>query len=240
MPTDALPPFPIDSPTGLLSPALLHLLQLTSPALPVGAYSYSEGVEALVQQGRVGDAEELEGWLRSELCCGAVRLEAAAIVRLYRAFGSNAFDRLCQWNDWLSALRETEEMRAQSWQMGRSLARLLLTLQPQLQPALAAVGEPCNYATAFAIAAAAWQIDPHAAVLGYLQSWAANLINAGVRLIPLGQTAGQRSLLALYPQIQQTTIAALALADDQLDCCGWGVSIASMQHETLYSRLFRS
>jgi urease accessory protein len=105
---------------------------------------------------------------------------------------------------------------------------------------LSELEEPCNFAIAFAVAAANWKIDRATSVLGYLQSWATNLVNAGVRLIPLGQTQGQQILLNLSAQLEQTHNQALELQDAQLACCSWGASIASMNHEILYSRLFRS
>lgn len=220
--------------------ALLHLLQLVSPALPVGAYSYSEGLETLVQAGTVANAIALQRWLIQELRYGAVRLEAAGMVRLYQAAQAADEAALQRWNQWLSAVREAEELREQSWQMGRSLSNLLRELQPQAQPLLAACGEPCNFAAAFAIAAQGWQIDRPTATLGYLHSWTTNLVNAGVRLIPLGQTAGQQSLLSLHPHLEAAAQEILSLPDEELNGCGWGLSIASMNHETLYSRLFRS
>jgi urease accessory protein len=103
-----------------------------------------------------------------------------------------------------------------------------------------ACGEPCNFTIAFAIAAHHWQIDRQTAILGYLYSWAANLVNAGVRLIPLGQTQGQKLLLNLYPVLEQVALASVTVGEDGLKNCGWGLAIASMQHEVLYSRLFRS
>lgn len=217
---------------------LLSLLQLVSPALPVGAYSYSEGIETLVQSGQISTAAALEQWLRDELNHGAVRLEAAVLVRLYRSAQAADVPQLERWNQWLSAFRETAELREQSWQMGWSLRRLLQELQPENH--LLQACDPCNFATAFAAAAAGWQIELELATLGYLQSWATNLINAGLRLGMLGQTQGQRILLNLQPSLEQTQAVALRLTDEQLDCCSWGASIASMQHETLYSRLFRS
>ncbi|HEY9628370.1 MAG TPA: urease accessory protein UreF [Coleofasciculaceae cyanobacterium] len=219
--------------------ALLQLLQLVSPALPVGAYSYSEGLETLTQSDAVSDLPSLEHWLTQELRYGAIRLEAIALLKAHKA-ATVDYKTLSHWNGWLSALRETEEMREQSWQMGRSLTRLLLQLQPELQPIILACGEPCNFAIAFAIAAQHWQIDPRTAVLGYLHSWVANLVNAGVRLIPLGQTQGQHLLLNLYPQVEKTVDAILQQSEDELWNCNWGLAIASMNHETLYSRLFRS
>lgn len=222
------------------SQPLLALLQLVSPSLPVGAYTYSEGIETLVQTGQITTAEALEDWLTQELQYGAMRVEAAVLVRVYGAMQQSDWPQIADWNQWLSALRETEEMREQSWQMGRSLTRLLHSLQPESEAILDSCGEPCNFAIAFAVAAFCWQIALPDAVLGYLQSWAANLVNAGVRLIPLGQTQGQQVLLNLAAPLQQTREQTLLLPDSALECCSWGVSIASMQHETLYSRLFRS
>lgn len=110
------------------SHALLCLLQLASPALPVGAYSYSEGLETLVNTGTIGNEQSLKHWLEQELRYGAIRLEAAVMVRAYQSAQLDDTQALGYWNNWLSALRETEELRQQSWQMGRSLIRLLLQL----------------------------------------------------------------------------------------------------------------
>ncbi len=219
---------------------LLCLLQLASPALPVGAYSYSEGLETLIENGTINDQTSLQHWLESELCYGAIRVEAAVMVRAYRSTKIGDFKALCYWNAWLSAARETEELRASSWQMGRSLIRLLTELQPQLKPIAGAVGSPCNYAIAFGIAVAHWDINIKAASLGYLHSWASHLMTVGVKLIPLGQTAGQQLLLLLQPLLSSTVEKILTLEDDDLSCCSWGLSLASMNHETLYTRLFQS
>ncbi|NEP18518.1 MAG: urease accessory protein UreF [Leptolyngbya sp. SIO4C1] len=218
--------------------ALLRLLQLASPALPVGAFSYSEGLETLTQQQRLPSAEALTHWLTQELQVGAVPLEAAIALRIHQSFHQP--DRLRYWNTWLLAARETAELRQQSTQMGRALCRLLAQLHPELAPTIAACGTPCNFATAFAIAAAHWQISAETTVLAYLQSWAANLISAAVKLIPLGQTGGQAVLLSLTGAIADTTQTVLQLDDAQLTSSGWGAVLASMQHETLYTRLFRS
>jgi urease accessory protein len=109
---------------------LLRLLQLASPALPVGAYSYSEGVETLIHQGRIRSGNDLAQWIQAELSSGAMRLDAAVMVRAHRAWGQGELELLDDWNQWLSATRETEELRQQSWQMGRSLLRLLGDLDP--------------------------------------------------------------------------------------------------------------
>lgn len=228
------------------SHALLYLLQLASPALPVGAYSYSEGLETLVDNGTINNKQSLKHWLEQELRYGAIRLEAGVMVRAYKSAQQNNLEALNYWNHWLSAARETEELREQSWQMGRSLMQLLLKMPPQnpelssLQPLVDAVGSPCNFAIAFGVAAAYWQIAAEAALLGYLHSWSLNLITAGVKLIPLGQTAGQQLLIELQHNLICAATQILALRDDDLNSCNWGLVLASMLHETQYTRLFRS
>ncbi len=225
---------------------LLCLLQLAFA--PVGAYSYSEGIESLVETGGIDNAASLRNWLQHSLEFGAIRVEASMVVRAFRAAKIGDLTALCYWNGWTTAAKETEELRSQSWQMGRTLMRLLLDLRsPTLTPSIKivqefveSVGNQCNFAIGFGIAAACWQIEEEAAVLGYLYSWATNLASAGVKLIPLGQTAGQQLLLELRSQISCTAQEVLKLEDDDLGSCSWGLALASMAHETQYTRLFRS
>jgi urease accessory protein len=220
--------------------ALLRLLQLASPSLPVGAYSYSEGLEYAVERRAVTDAESLRGWLEDALHCGGVRVEAAVLVRTYgaRIVGDDGAVRY--WNEWLTAARESSELRLQNHEMGRALLKLLAELDPPPKGVSALLAQPCNFAVAFAVAAAHWGIARDAAVIGYLQTWTANMIGAGVKLIPLGQTAGQRLLWNLRSTIEDGARAATTLTDDDLAVSNWGQALASMRHETQYSRLFRS
>jgi urease accessory protein len=226
--------------------ALLRLLQLASSTLPVGAYSYSEGLETLAQQDRLPTAACLQDWVQQELTYGVIRVEAAVMLRSHRATLTQDLATLTHWNRWLTATRETAELRSQSLQMGRSLLRLWQDLADNataagpidLPPSFS--DEGCNFAIAFGIVAAAWQIEEQAALLGYLHSWATNLVSAGLKLIPLGQTAGQQLLLELGGAIGPAATTILTLEDDDLASCSWGLSLASMAHETLYSRLFRS
>lgn len=227
---------------------ILNLLQLSSPALPLGAYSYSEGLETLVETQVITDQYSLENWLKQELSCGAIRLESAVMVRAYRSFVNQDINGLIYWNQWSSAAKETAELRQQSWQMGNTLMQLLVNLAKvnqnsdniNVQDYFNTIQKPCNYAIAFGMGTAYWQINLNDALLGYLHSWATNLINAGVKLIPLGQTAGQILLFSLQAQIQETTEQVLQLEDDKLCSWNWGLSLASMAHETQYTRLFRS
>jgi urease accessory protein len=226
------------------STALLTLLQLTSPALPVGAYSYSEGLETLVDQGLIKSAADLQTWLTESLATGSIGIEAAILIRAHRAWIKEDQQNIIYWNHWLSATRETAELQQQNWQMGRSLLKLLQDLYPHPYPTGDWSGwdmkENWNMAIVFALAAGLAEIDEYTAVLGYLHSWASNLVSAGVKLIPLGQTAGQKLMLQLTESITISADRALTLPDDQLFSCSWGLAIASMTHETQYSRLFRS
>jgi urease accessory protein len=220
--------------------ALLRLLQLASPSLPVGAYSYSEGLEYAVEQRAVADAATLRRWLEDALHYGGVRVEAAVLVRTYDARIADDGDAVRHWNEWLTAARESEELRLQNHEMGRALLKLLAELEPPPKSISSLLSQPCNFAVVFAIAAAHWNIVRDAAVIGYLQTWTANMINAGVKLIPLGQTAGQRLLWDLQSTIEGTARAAATVADGDLAVSNWGQALASMRHETQYSRLFRS
>ena len=243
---------------------LLRLLQLASPLLPVGGYSYSEGLESLIAQEIIQDRRTLQAWIERELRVGAIRVETAIMDRAYLAGLESNIERLQYWNQWLSAARETEELRQQSWQMGGSLTKLAIELTPEIQDLITAIvsgaspqeHQPCNYAIAFGIIAQHWQIDSpqerllqkqtlryrqrSTAIAAYLHSWVTNSLGAGVKLIPLGQTAGQQILWELQAEIDALAQTIPRLADEDLYACSWGLSLASMQHETLYSRLFRS
>jgi len=228
--------------TELTHDKLLTLLQLASPALPIGAYSYSEGVETLAANGAIATGIDLLDWLSQELRGGSIRLETALMRWSYAALAQQNFVQLEEWNQWLSALRETEEMRSQSWQMGRSLLRLFADLEPELVndfPAWTQAAD-CNFAIAYSFVAQAWEIPVDEAAIAFLHSWAANLISAAVRAVPLGQTEGQRLLQQMTTPIQTAAAEIAELTTADLMACNWGVSLASMQHEALYSRLFRS
>jgi urease accessory protein len=216
-----------------MTTALLRLLQLASPSLPVGAYSYSEGIETLGDQGLMPDGEALGSWVRHELQCGSMRLDGAILVRAYRGEDPG------YWNQWLTASRESSELLAQSWQMGRSLLQLFRSLEPEwgLEDLLL---EDCHMVVAFGVVARRWEIPLEEALLGYLHSWTANLVGAGIKLIPLGQTAGQKLLMALAGPISQAIPEIMQLEDENLESWTWGLSMASLNHEVQYSRLFRS
>ena len=227
---------------------LLRLLQLASPTLPVGTYNYSEGLEYLVEKGAITTSEHLESWLKQELAFGVIRLETAIMIRAFNCLIEEDLSKLNYWNSWLSASRESSELREQSWQMGNALLGLLENISVTnqgnnlvtWQQVREAIDSPYNYGIAFGLGAAYWQIKIEDAILGYLQSWATNLISAGVKLVPLGQTSGQQILFRLELQISATTQEVMNLKDEDLSNCGWGLGLASMAHEVQYTRLFRS
>jgi urease accessory protein len=231
----------------------LALLQLVSPALPVGAFSYSEGLEQQQQQGSLSDQHAVEAWLRAELERGAVRIETAALAPLRLALqqwrdqmprghgDGEALQRLLDLDRWLLAQREAPAIRAQQRQMGRSLQQLLADLGHPLPLPCGDTVEPAlAYPAAFAWAGLVWELSPLELAEGYLYGWVANQLSAAVRLVPLGPSRAQLLQRRLLPLI--TAQAALLQGQDprQLWSGGVGASMAQLQHAELYSRLFRS
>ncbi len=223
--------------------ARLRLLQLVSPALPVGAFSYSEGLEVLVQEGSLNDAAALLRWLRAELERGALALETAALAELRQGLGAgdDPASAVTDLDGMLLALREAPEVRAQQRQMGASLLQLLADLGwplPEREPG--AAPPTLAWPAAFAWAGLCLEIGSPELEEAYLYGWTANQISAAVRLVPLGATEGQRLQLQLAPLIAERA-AELAAADPrELWSGGVGAGLAQLRHAELYSRLFRS
>ena len=222
--------------------ALLRLLRLASPALPVGAYSYSQGLEWAIESGTVRDADSARAWIADVLGFSLARFEAPLWWRLYRAWADGDAQRAAHWNEIYVASRETAELRAETLQMGGSLQQLVLELAEFSPDALARLRdlEHASYVAVAAFCAAAGGIAPRAALIAYLWSWAENQVLAAIKAVPLGQVGGQRMLLALSPEIERAAAVAEQLEDDQLSNFSPGLALASSLHETQYSRLFRS
>jgi urease accessory protein len=207
--------------------SLARLLQLASPTLPVGAYSYSGGLEAAIEAGIVKDAATAGQWIGDVLEHSVARMEAPVLLRM--------MESPQDWNEQFLASRETAELRAETVQMGYSLNRLLKDLGVGEVP----VEEP-SFPAAFAFAARHWQIEPAAALQAYLWAWLENQVMAAVKAVPLGQTDGQRMLLALGEKISALAPRISAMKDDEIGNFAPGLAMLSSQHETQYSRLFRS
>jgi urease accessory protein len=220
-----------------MSTELARLLQLASPALPVGAFSYSQGLEAAVEAGIVHDRESAQQWITDVLRLSLARMEAPILVRLIDAWQAGDRAAVVRWNEEFLASRETQELRAETVQMGYSLRMLLVQLEDAT--ALDAIDEP-SFPAAFACAVACWRIEPHEALVGYLWAWLENQVMAALKAVPLGQTDGQRILLALGTELEAIAREAAALDDDALGGTAPGLALLSSRHETQYSRLFRS
>ncbi|WP_217423319.1 urease accessory protein UreF [Uliginosibacterium aquaticum] len=222
---------------------LVRLLHLASPALPVGAFSYSQGLEWAVESGAVTSEAAAQRWIRDALHLALARCEAPALIGLLRAWKAGNACEVARLNAEFIATRETSELRAETLQMGYSLARLLRDLPDTPEATKTALLElrEIAFPTPWATAAAHWQIEELDAANAYLWAWLENQVMAAVKLVPLGQTAGQRMLVALAEDLPALALEAVRRADTE----DWenftpGMTLASSQHETQYTRLFRS
>jgi len=206
---------------------LPRLLQLASPTLPVGAYSYSGGLEAAIEAGAVHDSASAERWIGDVLEFSVARMEAPLLLRMMKDPKA--------WNETFLASRETAELRAETVQMGYSMNRLLKDLGVGEVP----VQEP-TFPAAFAHAAKQWKIEPAAALQAYLWAWVENQVMAAVKAVPLGQTDGQKILLRVGGILDSLAEKTTKMTDGELGNFAPGLAMLSSKHETQYSRLFRS
>ena len=218
-----------------MSLELTRLLQLASPALPVGAYTYSQGLEWAVESGAVKDEATARKWIGDQLDCNLARFEAPMLARMIEAAKIDDREALRVLDEQYLASRETSELRAETLQMAHSLKRLVGELNADivLPPAV-------TYPAVWSSLAAAWGTGARDALTAWLWSWAENQTMAAIKTVPLGQAAGQRILLALGERIPVVVERALGLDDDDFSNFAPGFAIACARHETQYSRLFRS
>ena len=222
--------------------ALARLLQLASPALPVGAYSYSQGLESAVEAGVVRDAASAGRWIGDVLAYAVARLEAPVWWRLHAAWSAGDLGRVAHWNDIFRSTRESAELRAETLQMGYSLQKLLLEMgefQSRSLKGLSSIDD-ITFPAAFTFAVRQWSIPARSALIAYLWAWLENQVMAALKAVPLGQTDGQRLLLGLAPLLPGVADQAASMADEDLSNYTPGLAILCSQHETQYSRLFRS
>ena len=222
--------------------ALLHLLQLASPALPVGGYSYSQGLEAGLEAGLVTDAASGRAWIARHLEEVTAQWDAPVFWRLLKAFEARDDDAVALWSERFLASRDSAEFRAETVQMGYSLVRLLdeLGVAERGMACVAALGPEVALPTAFACGVDALAIPHEEALLAMLFSWAENQVLVCVKSVPLGQVAGQRMLLSLRPEIERAAIVARSLEEDAMSNWSPGLSMLSMRHEVQNGRIYRS
>jgi urease accessory protein len=218
--------------------ALLRLCHLVSPALPVGAYAYSQGLEYAVHAGWVHDEASTHDWLAGLSSHGLATLDLPIVLRLHRAWSAADPAAVRHWTDQLIAARETAELRAEERHLGAALARVLVEME---------IGEAAEwqqaapaFATLFSLAAVRWHIAAGDTLAGYLWAWSENQVLAAVKLVPLGQSAGQRLLHRLTAAMPAILERAQALDDDAIGVATVSQVFASALHESQYTRLFRS
>lgn len=221
---------------------LLKLMQLASPALPVGGFSYSEGLEAAVEASLVTNETQATNWLLDQLALGLARADLAVAAHALRAWQRGDHHTIEALNTWLGATRESAELRQQSEQTGRSLlAWLRLRNADEARVAALAALQPApHWVVAFALAAAQTGAGEREGLLTLAFGWAENMVQAAVRCVPLGQAAAQRMLARLIDSIPHAVDHARALPDAERQAFTPMLAILSAQHETQYSRLFRS
>jgi urease accessory protein len=219
--------------------ANLRLWQLISPALPVGAYAYSGGLEYALHAGWLRDADEVERWISGLLQHTLCRLDVPVLQRCYQAWRKADNETLQYWAEFILAAREAAELHAEDLQLGRALATLLSDLGiPEATPFRTA--DNAAFVCLLALAGVKWQVSIEQLAAGLLWSWSENQVAAAIKLMPLGQTRGQKMLLHLAESIPGAVVEGLALRDEDIGALAPGLGVASALHETQYSRLFRS
>ncbi len=218
--------------------ALLGLLQLVSPALPIGAFAWSQGLESAFELDWVRDEASLAEWLEGVLHDGLSHCELPVLARQQHAWAAADSDAIAFWDDWLQANRETAELAAEDRRLGDALTRLLgnLTLLPT-SPSLPA---KAGYVTVFAWTAERRGVPVRQTLLGFAWAWLENQLAVACKALPLGHTAAQRLVEQLRPSLVTAVDKALTLDDEALGPVLPGLALASALHETQYSRLFRS
>lgn len=220
---------------------LQALLCWLSPAFPVGAYAYSHGLEWAVEAGDVRDEATLESWLGALLLDGAGRNDAILLCEAHRAAAADDRPRLEAAAELGLALAPSGELRLETAQQGRSFLTAALASWPE--PSLAALTaglDEVAYPVALGAAAACHRVPLHETARGHLTAFAGNLVSAGIRLAPIGQTAGQRILARLVPRLARLADEAEAFGLDDLGGSCFRADLGSFRHETQYTRLFRS
>lgn len=217
---------------------LVQLLQLTSPSLPIGGFSWSQGTETAIDQGWLQGELDFGQWLNGIVRTVFVNQEWPLLRKLHVAWQQQNLEQVAHWNQVALALRETKELHLEDTQMGAALLRLMRDLE--FKQAMEWTGKDTSYLTAFAMAATEKQIFLDAASIGLAWSWLENQIAAALKTFPMGQTAGQRVFHLIAPQLPELLEQSQAVEDEDIGFSLPGVVLASMQHERQYSRLFRS
>jgi urease accessory protein len=231
-----------DADTAMNTTELVALLHLASPALPIGAFSYSQGLEAALDAGLIRDADTARDWIGSGLSDVLARGELPFLAHQLERWRAQDADALAYENAWFLASRESAELRRETEQMGWSLAQLCTSLEwgDAARRATLSALRPVALPTAFAYAAVAHDASADATLAAYAFGWVENQTAAALKAVPLGQLAGQKIIVALRGAIDAAVRRALATPPDRINTFAPQLGILSARHETQYSRLFRS
>jgi urease accessory protein len=225
--------------------ARLRLQTWLSPAFPTGSYSYSHGLEWAVEAGHIHDRQSLVDWLEADLCYGSGRNEAILFGEAWRCAVGNDRIRLSEIAELAAAFRGTSEFALESSQQAMACLSTIRQVWPDptldgLSKILRERHVPPALAVVLGVGSATLRIPTRVALPAYLQSYVSNFVTAGVRLIPLGQTDGQFAIARLEESVMTTSVQAEDATLDDLGSAAFMVDLASMAHETQYTRLFRS
>ena len=227
------------SPPHLQNPSLLKLMRLTSSSLPIGGYSYSQGLEFAISSRWVHDVSTASDWIQGLLKNSLINLDLPVLKKLYEAWQESDMERIDYWNEFLSANRDSFELQEEDRQLGKALARLLVDLG--LKEAKPFSTPPYGgFLTLYSLATARWNVSLNDAANGFLWMWSENKVLCAMKLIPLGQTDGQKILSTVIETISHVVMQGLDLSDEDIGYTAPGQGIASALHETQYTRLFRS
>jgi urease accessory protein len=231
-----------DARAGDESLSLLRLLHLSSPALPIGAFHFSQGLEYAVEAGWVTDEASALEWIGGIATGALATLDLPVLHRLHVGWQRDDAASVLTWNRFLIACRETHELRLEDRHLGGAMLRVLaeFDITTELFPPRALNSHGVSHATAFALACARWRIDARAAMQAYAWAWTENQVIAAVKLVPLGQSAGQRMLHALTSRLSLLVSRAVDVMDSDIGISTSLSAVASGRHETQYTRLFRS
>lgn len=219
--------------------SLLHLLHSASPALPVGAFAYSQGLEYALDAGWCKTAHDVENWLETLLQSGIGTLDLPILLRLHRAWSVQYLGAVQHWNALLLAFRETRELYTEDIQVGEAFRQWHLKQHPELTGVLTSLKQP-TVASMFSLNAVCHHVPEQACLLGLGWSWLENQITAASKAMPMGQSDGQKILQRLAPVLAEVVDRAMSLDDDDIGSSCLGQAMASALHEHQYSRLFRS
>lgn len=219
--------------------SLLKLMNLMSPTLPIGGFTYSQGIEKAIESNWITDFESAKKWLESQLLINLKFTDLPILLRLYKSVGSKNYKRATYWSNFLLACRETMELRDEENNRGRSLAKLIESLEKDQAKEWSEILKT-NHLLGYAFLSNVWNISIKKLLLGYSWSWLENQVAATVKIIPLGQTDGQKLLNEIIKKIPNVVEEVEIINDNEIGISQPAFVIASCLHETQYTRIYRS